>query len=89
MLCPLFCVACEAWKFGTNCTKMCNCLEKPCNTFTGECQDSSCKAGWKGDSCNQGKNNLMLSMKIFVTLTPDCQPHLYQSCTYIHNLSER
>ncbi|XP_071129167.1 receptor-type tyrosine-protein phosphatase kappa-like isoform X2 [Mytilus edulis] len=47
---------CEAWKFGTNCTKMCNCLEKPCNTFTGECQDSSCKAGWKGDLCNQECN---------------------------------
>ncbi|XP_052059438.1 receptor-type tyrosine-protein phosphatase alpha-like isoform X4 [Mytilus californianus] len=44
---------CEAWHFGTNCTKMCYCLNKPCNTFTGECPDDGCQMGWKGDSCDQ------------------------------------
>ncbi|CAC5409016.1 unnamed protein product [Mytilus coruscus] len=44
---------CEAWHFGTNCNKMCNCKEKPCNIFTGECPDGGCQMGWKGDSCDQ------------------------------------
>ncbi|CAC5421817.1 PTPRK [Mytilus coruscus] len=39
--------ACEAWHFGTNCNKMCNCKEKPCNIFTGECADGDCQRGWK------------------------------------------
>ncbi|CAC5365498.1 unnamed protein product [Mytilus coruscus] len=44
---------CDAWHFGTNCNKWCNCLNKPCNVFTGECPNGGCKLGWTGDSCDQ------------------------------------
>ncbi|XP_063396036.1 receptor-type tyrosine-protein phosphatase mu-like isoform X1 [Mytilus trossulus] len=44
---------CADWNFGTNCTNYCNCLENPCNTFSGQCSTDGCKRGWNGVSCDK------------------------------------
>ncbi|XP_071135663.1 multiple epidermal growth factor-like domains protein 10 isoform X2 [Mytilus edulis] len=44
---------CADWYFGTNCTNYCNCLEKPCNTFSGQCSTDGCKRGWDSVSCDK------------------------------------
>ncbi|VDI05784.1 Hypothetical predicted protein [Mytilus galloprovincialis] len=44
---------CSAWYFGTNCTNYCNCLDSPCDTFSGECSTEGCKRGWNGVSCDK------------------------------------
>lgn len=50
---PVFLV-CDDWYFGNNCSSRCNCLIKPCDKETGECQIGGCQTEWHGESCNQG-----------------------------------
>ncbi|VDH97240.1 Hypothetical predicted protein [Mytilus galloprovincialis] len=44
---------CADWYFGTNCTNYCNCLENPCDTFSGQCSTDGCKRGWDSVSCDK------------------------------------
>ncbi|XP_052105008.1 receptor-type tyrosine-protein phosphatase epsilon-like [Mytilus californianus] len=48
---------CDDWYFGTNCTRNCNCLNEPCNMFTGKCPIGGCQKGWQGQSCEEGCND--------------------------------
>ncbi|XP_052068573.1 multiple epidermal growth factor-like domains protein 10 [Mytilus californianus] len=44
---------CMNWHFGTNCTKICYCLNNPCEKNSGICSDGGCKKGWHGQSCDE------------------------------------
>ncbi|VDI18344.1 Hypothetical predicted protein [Mytilus galloprovincialis] len=45
---------CDDCFFGTNCSRKCNCLQGPCNWFTGMCPPGGCEKGWQGESCDKG-----------------------------------
>ncbi|CAC5426109.1 unnamed protein product [Mytilus coruscus] len=46
-------MTCMDWHFGTNCTKMCYCLNNPCEKTSGICSDGGCNKGWHGQSCDE------------------------------------
>ena len=48
-----FCVACEDFTFGEQCSQPCNCDQQHtvhCNSVSGMC---SCKMGWEGIDCSK------------------------------------
>ncbi|XP_056000263.1 cell death abnormality protein 1-like isoform X2 [Ostrea edulis] len=57
-VCEVNVTGCVAGRFGEACSKNCpeNCVEKICNILDGKC--TRCSDGWKGDYCNQRKQNI-------------------------------
>lgn len=46
-----YCIGCEQFSFGSNCSSSCTCVPNntlDCHHVTGECE---CKGGWNGNNC--------------------------------------
>lgn len=52
-------VACTAGTFGSQCLEDCHCsnVSFPCNHVHGTCPEGGCQRGYKGSSCNNGKES--------------------------------
>ena len=53
-----FLSGCSNKRWGADCSNECNCEdeEEQCHYRYGSCDDSGCKAGSKGDGCDEGKS---------------------------------
>lgn len=54
-------IACSSFKFGDNCASTCTCVQansESCNNVDGKC---SCKAGYTGSNCDNGKHIPLLT----------------------------
>lgn len=65
---------CLVGRYGVDCKQHCSghCRDNTsCNHVTGQC-DEGCAAGWRGDECNKGKQNLLF-LTFLKTQTLHCQ----------------
>ena len=55
LLCILITV-CDQGTFGEECKSRCHCLNGVgCNNVNGKCPREDCDAGWKTNTCSEGK----------------------------------
>ena len=53
--------ACDKGTFGEGCRSSCHCLNGVgCNNVDGQCPRGGCDAGWKKNTCSEGKVVLLL-----------------------------
>ena len=59
LLCFLI-TECDQGTFGEECKSRCYCLNgEGCNNVNGECPSGHCDAGWKTNTCSEGKEFLL------------------------------
>ena len=51
---------CDKGNFGKECKSRCHCLNGVgCNNVNGQCPRGHCDAGWKANTCSEGKECLL------------------------------
>ncbi|KAH3781861.1 hypothetical protein DPMN_159770 [Dreissena polymorpha] len=49
---------CPLRSYSVYCAKQCHCLDGPCDSVTGACENVICEDGWKGNACNETEVSL-------------------------------